>query len=47
MLFGSDFPFGDPRRELSKIQNLRVPEEKKDMILSLNLKQLLADSNPG
>jgi predicted TIM-barrel fold metal-dependent hydrolase len=47
MLFGSDFPFGDPKRELSKIQNLQIAEEKKDMILSLNLKRLLADSNPG
>ncbi len=47
MLFGSDFPFGDPKRELSKIQNLRFPEEKKEMILSLNLKRLLAGSNPG
>jgi predicted TIM-barrel fold metal-dependent hydrolase len=47
MLFGSDFPFRDPKRELSKILNLRIPEEKKEMILSLNLKRLLADSNPG
>jgi hypothetical protein len=45
ILFGSDFPFGDPKEELSKILNLSIPQEKKEMILSLNLKCLLADSN--
>ena len=45
ILFGSDFPFGDPQRELSKILNLQIPKENKEMILSLNLKRLLAESN--
>jgi len=45
ILFGSDFPFGDPKEELSKILNLPIPQKKKEMILSLNLKCLLADSN--
>ncbi len=45
ILFGSDFPFGDPQSELSKILNLPIPEAKQEMILSANLQQLLADSN--
>ena len=45
ILFGSDFPFGDPKEELSKILNLPIPQKKKEMILGLNLKCLLADSN--
>ncbi len=45
MLFGSDFPFGNPQSELAKILNLKIPEEKKEMILGLNLKKLIADSN--
>ncbi len=45
MLFGSDFPFGNPQIELVKILNLKIPDEKKAMILGLNLKKLIADSN--
>jgi hypothetical protein len=45
ILFGSDFPFGDPKEELSKILGLSIPHDKKEMILGLNLKRLLADSN--
>jgi hypothetical protein len=45
LLFGSDFPFGDPIEELSKILNLSIPQGKKDMILGLNLKRLVANSN--
>jgi predicted TIM-barrel fold metal-dependent hydrolase len=45
ILFGSDFPFGDPKEELSKILNLSIPQEKKEMILGLNLTRLLQDSN--
>ena len=45
LLFGSDFPFGDPKEELSKVLNLSIPQEKKDLILGLNLKRLLKDSN--
>ena len=45
ILFGSDFPFGYPKEELSKILNLSIPQKKKEMILSLNLKCLSADSN--
>ncbi|MCP4138165.1 MAG: amidohydrolase family protein [bacterium] len=45
IMFGSDFPFGDPIDELSKIQKLDIPEETKKAILGLNLKRLLLDSN--
>ena len=45
ILFGSDFPFGDPKEELSKIIDLSIPEEKKNLILGLNLKRLLENSN--
>jgi predicted TIM-barrel fold metal-dependent hydrolase len=45
LLFGSDFPFGDPKEELSKILDLSIPQDKKDMILELNLRHLLKDSN--
>jgi hypothetical protein len=45
ILFGSDFPFGDPNEELTKIMDLSISVEKKEMILGHNLKHLLADSN--
>ena len=45
ILFGSDFPFGDPKSELAKILRLPIPEAKQEMILGENLKRLLADSN--
>jgi predicted TIM-barrel fold metal-dependent hydrolase len=45
ILFGSDFPFGDPKQELSKIMDLSIPQEKKEMILEHNLKRLLKNSN--
>ncbi len=45
IMFGSDFPFGDPKEELYKIISLNISQENKDLILSLNLKRLLLDSN--
>jgi hypothetical protein len=45
ILFGSDFPFGDPKQELSKIMNLSIAEDKENLILGLNLRRLLKDSN--
>ena len=45
ILFGSDFPFGDPKEELSKILNLSIAENQKTLILGLNLKRLVANSN--
>jgi uncharacterized protein len=45
LLFGSDFPFGDPKEELCKILDLSISVEKKEMILGHNLTGLLKDSN--
>lgn len=45
ILFGSDFPFGDPQRELSKVLDLMIPEKEMAMLLGLNLRRLLSDSN--
>jgi predicted TIM-barrel fold metal-dependent hydrolase len=45
LLFGSDFPFGDPKEELLKILNPRIPQENKDMIMGKNIQRLLKDSN--
>ena len=45
ILFGSDFPFGDPKDELLKILNLSIAEDKKNLILGLNLTRLLKNSN--
>ncbi len=45
IIFGSDFPFGDPNRELGKIMRLSIPEEQKESICGLNIKRLLAESN--
>jgi len=45
IMFGSDFPFGDPQEELAKVLGLNISQEDKELILSLNLKRLLADSN--
>ena len=45
IMFGSDFPFGDPKGELLKIQRLQISEEEKYAILGLNIKRLLTDSN--
>jgi predicted TIM-barrel fold metal-dependent hydrolase len=41
LLFGSDFPFGHPRRELNKICDLGLPEETREKILYRNLRELL------
>ena len=46
IIFGSDFPFGDPRQELLKIMHLQIPEEQKEIICGLNIQRLLAESNP-
>jgi predicted TIM-barrel fold metal-dependent hydrolase len=45
IMFGSDFPFGNPIEELLKIQRLQISAEKKRAILGLNVKHLLTDSN--
>ena len=45
ILFGSDYPFGDPKDELCKIMDLSISQAKKEMILGHNLKRLLENSN--
>jgi hypothetical protein len=41
ILFGSDVPFGAMKRELEKILSLRIGDDKKEWILSKNLKGLI------
>jgi len=45
IIFGSDFPFGDPKGELLKIMHLKIPQEQKEIICGLNIQRLLAESN--
>lgn len=45
IMFGSDFPFGDPRSELDKIIRLDLSDLQREAILSGNVERLLADSN--
>lgn len=45
LLFGSDFPFGDPLSELRKVMQLPLDEEIKLAIASRNVLRLLAASN--
>jgi predicted TIM-barrel fold metal-dependent hydrolase len=45
LLFGSDFPFGDPVGELQTVERLSVSTEMKEAIMGLNVKRLLSDSN--
>ncbi len=40
ILFGSDIPFGTMRSELEKVLSLHIEEDKKEWILSKNLKRL-------
>jgi hypothetical protein len=45
LLFGSDFPFGDPVGELHTVERLSISTKMKEAILGLNLKRLLRESN--
>ena len=45
IMFGSDFPFGDPANELDKILRLDLIDEQRDTILAGNIERLLAESN--
>jgi len=46
LLFGSDFPFGDPLRELEKIRRLDLPPEVERAILRDNLLRMLSENRP-
>jgi hypothetical protein len=41
--FGSDFPFGDPASELSKVLRLNLPDDQRDAIIGLNAAKLLSE----
>ncbi len=41
ILFGSDIPFGTMKWELEKVYSLRIKDDKKEWILSKNLKRLI------
>ncbi len=45
LLFGSDFPFGDPATEMNKINRLNFNESVRQAIFSGNITKLLSDSN--
>ncbi len=45
IMFGSDFPFGDPAEELKKIVHLNLKKDVEKKVLSENLIQLLSYSN--
>ncbi|MDR0800414.1 MAG: amidohydrolase family protein [Endomicrobium sp.] len=41
IVYGSDFPFGNPEKEIGFIKSLNISKENKRKILSLNIKSLL------
>jgi predicted TIM-barrel fold metal-dependent hydrolase len=41
ILFGSDIPFGTMKWELEKVLSLPIGDDKKEWILSKNLKRLI------
>jgi len=45
VLFGSDFPFGDPLTELEKILRLPISRQKREAIAGLNLQRLMSQIN--
>ncbi len=45
IMFGSDFPFGDPAAELDKIVRLKLPLDQFERVVGLNIAELLEKSN--
>jgi predicted TIM-barrel fold metal-dependent hydrolase len=45
IMFGSDFPFGDPVIELDKVLRLNLTDEQRAAITCLNAARLLSESN--
>ncbi len=43
ILFGSDFPFGDPATELNKVLRLNLPDEQRDAVIGINAAKLLSE----
>ncbi len=46
LFFGSDFPFGDPKKELQKVLNLKLSEPEKERLVAGNILDVMATSNP-
>ena len=46
LMFGSDFPFGDPPSELHKILRLNLTVEQEEAIIGRNVARLIEESNP-
>lgn len=47
IMFGSDFPFGDPLQELATVTGLRLGKKIEEAVLYGNIKHLLSCSNTG
>jgi hypothetical protein len=45
IMFGSDFPFGDPASELEKVRRLNFTDEQHAAIVGQNTARLLSESN--
>jgi len=45
LLFGSDFPFGSPTKEVQKVLGLNLPAPQKERIVAGNILELMAASN--
>lgn len=45
IMFGSDFPFGDPVNEMNKILRLGLSKEQREAILGQNSARLIGESN--
>jgi len=45
LMFGSDFPFGDPVSELQKVRKLGLNSEQNEAVIGLNVARLLEESN--
>ena len=45
IMFGSDFPFGEPESEFSKLQRMKLKPHTLEKITGKNIKCLLSDSN--
>jgi hypothetical protein len=46
LLFGSDFPFGNPGRELEKLEAIPLDPGQREKIQGLNLEHLLSEVKP-
>ncbi len=46
IMFGSDFPFGDPESELAKVLRLKLNDDQMEAVLGGNIINLLSGSNP-